>query len=148
MLDPARDRVPPGAGNVKLIAVVVLVVCVAPVQAHHSLSEYDVARKLTLNVTVREFRFVNPHPFLLVESRAGGLVAVWRLELDNRFELVEIGMNANTFVSGDHLLVTGSPGQNQKPILYVRELDRPSDGFRYEQVGSTPRIVRPSRSVN
>ena len=131
--------------NLKLIAVVVLVVFVAPVQAHHSLSEYDVAQKLTLNVTVREFRFVNPHPFLLVESRAGGLVAVWRLELDNRFELVEIGMNANTFVSGDRLLVTGSPGQNQKPILYVRELDRPSDGFRYEQVGTTPRIARPSR---
>ena len=116
-----------------------------PVAAHHSLSEYDVAQKLTLNVTVREFRFVNPHPFLLVESRAGGLMAVWRLELDNRFELVEIGMNASTFGNGDRLLVTGSPGQNQKPILYVRELDRPSDGFRYEQVGTTPRIARPSR---
>src|SRR5262245_551751 len=114
---------------------------VAPVQAHHSLSEYDVSRRLTLNVTVREFRFVNPHPFLLVESGVGSLAAVWRLELDNRVELVEIGMNSNTFTRGDRLLVTGSPGQNQKPILYVRELDRPSDGFRYVQEGSTPRIV-------
>jgi len=117
---------------------------VTPVQAHHSLSEYDVARKLTLNVTVREFRFVNPHPFLLVESRAGSLASVWRLELDNRFELIEIGMNSNTFSRGERLLVTGSPGHDQKPILYVRELDRPADGFRYEQVGSTPRIVRPA----
>jgi len=124
------------------------VAAAVPVAAHHSLSEYDVSRQLTLNVTVREFRFVNPHPFLLVESRAGTLAAVWRLELDNRFELVEIGMTSNTFVSGDRLLVTGSPGQNQKPILYVRELDRPSDGFRYEQVGTTPRIVRPSRTGN
>ena len=117
---------------------------VTPVQAHHSLSEYDVARKLTLNVTVREFRFVNPHPFLVVQSRAGSLASVWRLELDNRFELIEIGMNSNTFSRGERLLVTGSPGHDQKPILYVRELDRPADGFRYEQVGSTPRIVRPS----
>ena len=129
----------------KILLTFVVVTLVTPVQAHHSLSEYDVARKLTLNVTVREFRFVNPHPFLVVESRAGSLAAVWRLELDNRFELVEIGMNANTFTTGDRLLVTGSPGQNEKPILYVRELERPSDGFRYEQVGTTPRIARPRR---
>ena len=130
---------------VKILLAFVIVALVTPLRAHHSLSEYDVARKLTLNVTVREFRFVNPHPFLVVESRAGSLAAVWRLELDNRFELVEIGMNANTFTTGDRLLVTGSPGQNEKPILYVRELERPSDGFRYEQVGTTPRIARPSR---
>jgi hypothetical protein len=24
--------------------------------------------------------------------------------------------------------------------LYVRQLDRPADGFRYEQVGSRPRV--------
>ena len=130
---------------VKILLTFVIVALVTPVQAHHSLSEYDVSRQLTLNVTVREFRFVNPHPFLLVESRAGSLAAVWRLELDNRFELVDIGMNSNTFTPGDRLLVSGSPGQNEKPILYVRELDRPSDGFRYEQVGTTPRIARPSR---
>lgn len=126
-------------------AVVMSVAVSAPVAAHHSLSEYDVSRKLTLNVTVREFRFVNPHPFLLVESRVGSLASVWRLELDNRFELIEIGMNSNTFTRGERLLVTGSPGHDQKPILYVRELDRPADGFRYEQVGSTPRIARPRR---
>ena len=126
-------------------AVVMSVAVSAPVAAHHSLSEYDVSRKLTLNVTVREFRFVNPHPFLLVESGVGSLASVWRLELDNRFELIEIGMNSNTVSRGERLLVTGSPGHDQKPILYVRELDRPADGFRYEQVGSTPRIARPRR---
>jgi hypothetical protein len=125
---------------------VLLAVLVAPVAAHHSLAEYDVSRQLTLNVTVREFQFVNPHPYLVVESRVGSLVQVWRLELDNRFELIDIGMNADSFARGDRVLVTGSPGHNQKSILYVRELDRPADGFHYEQVGSTPRIVRPGRT--
>ena len=124
---------------------VLLAVLVAPVAAHHSLAEYDVSRQLTLDVTVREFQFVNPHPYLVVESRVGSLVQSWRLELDNRFELIEIGMNADSFARGDRLLVTGSPGHNQKSILYVRELTRPADGFHYEQVGSTPRIVRPGR---
>ena len=128
-----------------MLALVVAVTAM-PMQAHHSLSEYDVARTLTLDVVVREFRFVNPHPYLIVESRVASLASTWRLELDNRFELVEIGMDSNTFTRGDRIVVSGSPGHDQKPILYVRALDRPSDGFRYEQVGSTPRIARPRRA--
>ena len=115
-------------------------------RAHHSLSEYDIARKVTLDAVVREFHFVNPHPYLLVDARAGADARVWRLELDNRHELIDIGMTADTFARGDRLVVTGPPGHDQKPILYVRELRRPDDGFRYEQPDSTPRIiVRPKR---
>lgn len=125
--------------------VVVFVIAVAPAYGHHSLTEYDISRQLTLDVTVREFQFVNPHPYLVAESRAGSLAQVWRLELDNRFELVQIGMNATTFLRGDRVVVSGSPGHDQKPILYVRALDRPSDGFRYVQEGSTPRIARPAQ---
>ena len=129
-----------------------IIMSAAPVAAHHSLSEYDLAGKLTLTVTVREFHFVNPHPYLVAEldvlgrrslGAGGALKQVWRLELDNRFELVEIGMTAKTFTQGDRLLVSGAPGRDQKSILYVRELDRLADGFRYEQPSSTPRIVRP-----
>ena len=134
-----------GHAGMKLMVALVVAVAVMPMQAHHSLSEYDVARKVMLDVVVRDFRFVSPHPYLIVESRVASLASTWRLELDNRFELVEIGMDSNTFTRGDRLLVSGSPGHDQKPILYVRQLDRPADGFRYEQVGSTPRIARPAR---
>jgi hypothetical protein len=114
---------------------------ITPTYAHHSLSEYDIARRITVNAVVREFRFVNPHPFLLVDARVDDVAQVWRLELDNRFELVEIGMTSNTFARGDRLVVTGPVGHDRKPILYVRELRRTIDGFRYEQPDSTPRIV-------
>jgi len=125
---------------------ILLVSAAPPVLGHHSLTEYEAARHQTLNVVVREFHFVNPHPYLLVDSPMGTSDRVWRLELDNRFELVAIGMTSNTFTRGDRLIVTGAPGRDQKPILYVRELDRPADGFRYEQPSSTPRIVRPPRT--
>jgi hypothetical protein len=120
---------------------------VVPIAGHHSLSEYEAGRQLTLTVIVREFHFVNPHPYLIADSKVGTLSSTWRLELDNRFELVQIGMTANTISPGDQLLITGRPGRDQKPILYVRELDRPADGFRYEQMSSSPRIVRPPRSA-
>ena len=119
-----------------------VVLAIAPASGHHSLSEYDTARRITLNGVVHEFHFVNPHPYLEVYGRLGGVTRLWRLELDNRFELVEIGMTSSTFKRGDQLVVSGAPGQDEKPILYVRELDRADDGFRYEQLGSTPRIVR------
>ena len=115
---------------------------VAPVFAHHSLSEYDMARRITVDAVVREFHFINPHPYLLVYGRVGGVTREWRLELDNRFELVEIGMTSRTFARDDQLVVSGAPGHDDKAMLYVRELDRPGDGFRYEQLGNTPRIVR------
>ena len=115
---------------------------IAPALGHHSLSEYDMARRITVDAVVREFHFVNPHPYLLVYGRAGGVTREWRLELDNRFELVEIGMTSRTFARDDQLVVSGAPGHDDKAMLYVRELDRPGDGFRYEQLGNTPRIVR------
>jgi hypothetical protein len=129
-----------------MLAAAVATLAVAPIAGHHSLTEYDAARQLTLTVVVREFHFVNPHPYLVADVKAGALSSAWRLELDNRFELVQIGMTASTFAPGEQLLVTGRPGRDQKPILYVRELDRPADGFRYEQLSSSPRIVRPPRS--
>lgn len=126
--------------------VVALVLVSVPLRAHHSLSEYDIARKITLDAVVREFHFVNPHPYLLVDLRTGSDTRIWRLELDNRNELVDIGMTSETFVRGDRVVVTGPPGHAQKPILYVRELQRTADGFRYEQPDSTPRIiVKPER---
>lgn len=128
----------------RLLAVA-LVLVKAPLLAHHSLSEYDIARKVTLDAVVREFHFVNPHPYLLVDADIGNDVRVWRLELDNRNELVDIGMTSSTFARGDRLVVSGPPGHDQKAILYVRELQRTSDGLRYEQPDSTPRIVKPKR---
>jgi hypothetical protein len=60
--------------------------------------------------------------------------------MDNRSELSEAGMSADTLKRGDRIVVTGSPGRTQPQTLYIRRLDRPADGFWYEQTGSRPRI--------
>ena len=130
-----------------VLPVLLLASLAVQAQAHHSLTEYDGSRTTTFTATVREFHFVNPHPYLFVDARTGPFVTEWRLEMDNRFELVEIGISADTFKRGDEVFVSGAPGRDQKPILYVRALDRPADGLRYEQVGSRPRLARPSRKL-
>jgi hypothetical protein len=111
-------------------------------EAHHSISAvYDGSRQQRLEAVVAEFRFVNPHPFVIVTVDPGG--EQWRLEMDNRSELAGIGITGATLRPGDRVVVSGSVGRNEPRTLYIRQLDRPADGFRYEQVGSRPRINRP-----
>ena len=114
--------------------------------AHHSISGvYDSSRQVTIEGITTQFHFINPHPFVVMETRNSSGAQQWRLEMDNRSELVEVGMNSETLKPGDRIVVSGSPGRTQSQSLYIRRLDRAADGFRYEQVGSSPRISVISR---
>ena len=110
--------------------------------AHHSIAGvYDTNRQVTIEGTVAQFHFVNPHPFVTVDVKDGkGSAQQWRLEMDNLSELSEVGVTSGTLKPGDRVVVSGSPGKTQSQTLYIRKLDRPLDGFRYEQVGTSPRI--------
>ena len=112
------------------------------VQSHHAISAiYDRSKQVTVEGVVREFRFINPHPLLTMEVADGsGKTLEWRLEMDNRFELVGVGVKADTLKAGDRIIVTGSLSRERPQGLYVMRLDRPADGFRYEQVGTSPRV--------
>ena len=124
----------------KLLAAVWLLAAAAPA-AHHSISAvYDSRRQVTVTGSVREFQFVNPHPWLVVDVDDGSTVRRWRLELDNRWELVDVGMRTDTFKPGDVIVASGSAGRDGARSLYVRRLDRAADGLQYEQVGPSPRV--------
>jgi hypothetical protein len=110
--------------------------------AHHSIAAaYDGGRQVTVTGVVSQFLYVTPHPILGIDVVDGaGAPQQWRLEMDNRSELTEVGMSADTLKRGDRVVVTGSPGRTQPHTLYIRRLERPADGFWYEQVGTRPRI--------
>lgn len=110
--------------------------------AHHSISAvYDDKQRVSLEAIITEFRFVNPHPYLVVsvEEPGSGRVS-WHLELDNRSELAGLGMTSTSLHPGDHISVIASRSRTERRSGYVRKLVRPSDGFEYEQVGFSPRI--------
>lgn len=115
--------------------------------AHHSFANiYDSGQTVTLNGTVREFLFVHPHPFLVVDVlNQAGERQTWRAEMDNRFELEDIGMTAGTFRPGDSVIVSGNPGRSQPLILYLWRLERPADKLRYQQTGGTPSLNKVPR---
>ena len=128
------------------VAVFAVLLAGVPVRAHHSIAgAYDAKRPLTLTGTVRQFHFVNPHPWLEVDALdVGGQPRMWRMELDNRSELLAVGMDADTLRPGDRIVVSGIAAVVAPYSLYVRKLERP-DGLRYEQKGAVPVFTPPPR---
>ena len=124
-------------------AVAIVIGGMAP-QGHHSISSlYDSSRQVNLEGIVAEFQLVNPHPFLFIDvADATGRSQRWRLEMDNRSELAAIGVTASTFKPGDRVMVRGSLARTQGERLYLVRLDRPADGFWYQQIGQSPKVGR------
>ena len=116
--------------------------------AHHSISSmYDNAKQRTFEARVAEFQFVNPHPYVVVaaDPDSTGTEQRYKFEMDNRHELVDIGMSADTFKAGDRVVVTGSASRTSPLSFYLWRLDRAADGLHYEQIGFDPHIsyIRP-----
>jgi len=129
-----------------LLAFAVLSVLTVTADAHHSIAGmYDQSRRVTLDGVISQYQFVNPHPFVIIDVTTNGSTQSWKAELDNRWELQNIGMTPTTFNAGDRVVVSGSPGRDRTPLVYVWRLERSADGFLYEQVGTSPRVSRQRR---
>lgn len=117
-------------------------------EAHHSISGmYDTRRDVRIEGAVVQFEFINPHAFLTLEvAETGRATQQWRVELDDRGELSDIGMTAKTLQPGDQVIVVGSPARRDPNRLYLGRLDRPADGYSFEQVNGRPRLRSAGRS--
>jgi hypothetical protein len=121
-------------GLLRLTVLSAAVACAGAAFAHHSIvAVYDFSQRLTLDGAVSQFEFVNPHPFLTIDVKdRGGRLERWRLEMDNRWELAELGFADTTLKAGDRVIVLANPARSQGRSGYVRRLERPSDGFKYQ----------------
>lgn len=88
---------------------------------------------MALEGVVTEFQFVNPHPFVVIEIKnRDGQSEQWKLEMDDRVELVDLGFTKNTLKVGDRIKVIGNIARRDARSLYVRRLERLADGFIYQ----------------
>ena len=119
-----------------------LLLAVLEAEAHHSIAgAYDSNRTVRLEGLVARFAFINPHAFITLEvAEPGRPPRAWHLEMDDRGELSEIGMTERTLQPGDRLIVAGSPSRRETNRIYIQRLQRPADGYGYEQVNSRPRL--------
>ena len=82
--------------------------------AHHSFAMFDAQQTVTLEGTVKEFEWTNPHAWLriMVNDEKTGKSALWALELSSPSRLVTMGMRADSVKAGDAVSVTFHPMKN------------------------------------
>lgn len=84
--------------------------CIAPATAHHSYAMFDAGNLVTLNATVKEFQWTNPHSWLQVMILDDkGVAAEWSLELGPLVALHRWGWKPHSLNPGDKVKVSLNP---------------------------------------
>lgn len=83
--------------------------------AHHSFAMFDRDKEVTLNGTVREFQWTNPHAFIEIEvADAVGKVEKWSVEMNSPNNLTRQGWKSSMLKTGDKVSVTLNPLRDGK----------------------------------
>ena len=95
--------------NYAFIAIV-LTLAAGPALAHHSFAMFDQAKKVTVQGTVKDFRWNNPHVFiqLLVKNDAG-VEEEWSIEMTSPEHLARVGWRPGTLKAGDKITLVLHP---------------------------------------
>ena len=78
--------------------------------AHHSFSMFEYGSSTELEGTVQEFRYLNPHSFIILKVKGKeGRIETWTLEGQPTVMLEREGWNAKTLKPGDQIKLTIAP---------------------------------------
>jgi hypothetical protein len=117
---------------VALFIAAVIVAAAIPVLAHHSGAMFDEKRTVTLEGTVKEFQYTNPHSWLLVDVKnKDGSVTTWGFEAEGPTTLMRAGIRPSEFPVGTKITITGRPMKDGKPAATWEYAVRASDGRKF-----------------
>ncbi len=105
--------------------------------AHHSFAAtYFVDQEVTIEGTLTQFLYRNPHSFVKVETKDDkGETVVWSVEWGGGAQLTQEHVTRDTLKPGDHVIVTGNPGRDpSEHRIRLHKIVRPSDGWKWEGV--------------
>ncbi len=97
-------------------------------EAHHGWAEFNLDLEMTLEGTVTDFHFTNPHcvvEFAVKDEK--GTTRKWQGEFASPVELTRKGWTAASLQPGDKMSITGHPARDGGPELYVTGI-RLADG--------------------
>ena len=115
-----------------LVVVASAVLSAATMQAHHSqAAQYDRGRTVTIEGTIVQFQYRNPHSFLHVEAPDDkGEAHRWSIEWGGAAQLTMQGVQRNSLKYGDVVVIIANPSRTPNDYkLQIVSLRRPSDGF-------------------
>ena len=99
------------------LAVFALAMAAMPALAHHSFAMFDAGKTMTIEGSVKEFHWTNPHSWIFVMvPDAKGQPAEWPIELGSPSGLIRQGWDPKTLTAGMKVkmfirpLKDGNPG--------------------------------------
>jgi len=98
-------------------------------ETHHAFAPvYDIKRTVSIEGTVTEFRLVNPHTSMTLDSTdSDGNLTTWTVDFDGRVNLAVGGWTNDTIKAGEVVTVTGNPTHSGAPKMFFIRLIR-ADG--------------------
>jgi hypothetical protein len=122
-----------------LAAVAALVIPIVPALSHHSNSAYQVDQIITLEGTVKEWRWVNPHTWLYLEVKGeDGKQQEWAVEGRPPGILGRAGWDSTILKPGESVTVHASPSKNGEPVGIIARVTK-ADGT---VLGNAPNFNR------
>jgi len=101
------------AFNSTLMAVAAMLAAaaaVSPALAHHSFTMFDQSKTVTLEGTVKDFRWTNPHVFIqLLVKNNQGTEDEWSIEMTSPEHLSRAGWRPGTLKPGDKVTLSIHP---------------------------------------
>ena len=103
-----------------------LALAAMPALAHHSFAMFDQSKQMTLEGTVHEFQWTNPHSFIELDVAKGGKVQRWAIELNSPNNLTRQGWRRTSLKAGEKISVRIAPLRDGHPgglFLDLRKAD-------------------------
>jgi hypothetical protein len=105
---------------VSLLAVAVLAVS-CPLFAHHGAASFDNSKSVTVEGTVTDYVWANPHVYLKVDAKdQSGEIVHWVLESQSVVNQANAGWTKTMFKPGDHVLIDATPAKGGRPVGLFR----------------------------
>ena len=101
--------------NRLVLACAAAVALAAPALAHHSFAMFDQRKIMTLEGTVTQFQWTNPHAFIELDVPNGGRTVHWSIELNSPNNLKRQGWTRTALKPGDRVVLRMNPLRDGHP---------------------------------
>ena len=95
-----------------------------PALAHHSfMAEFDQRQPITLEGTVRDVQWINPHTVFFLDVKDNhGKTTKWELQTGSPSALIDRGWTRDTVKAGDHVKVYAYRAKNKPTLAAARSV--------------------------
>src|ERR1700730_15293451 len=115
-LDSTEDAVKLGTQLFGTAIAIAAATISLPASAHHSYAMFAMDKRITVEGTVKQFMWTNPHSWIRLEVMdAKGQPQEWSIEMSSLTILVARGWNPKTVQPGDKIRMTVHPMKSGLP---------------------------------